>query len=78
DHWGSLMSVLLSGGGLKSGIFGASNSKGEVPVEMEYRPENILAMLYRHVGIDPSMSFPDFSGRPRYLLEERDLIHEII
>ncbi|MCA9024876.1 MAG: DUF1501 domain-containing protein [Planctomycetaceae bacterium] len=78
DHWGSLMSVLLSGGGLKPGIFGASNSKGEVPVEMEYRPENVLAMLYRHLGIDPSMSFPDFSGRPRYLLEERELIHEII
>ncbi len=78
DHWGPLMSVLLAGGGLKPGIFGASTSKGEVPVEMEYRPENVLAMLYRHLGIDPSMTFDDFSGRPRFVLEERELIHEII
>ena len=78
DHWGSVMSVMLSGGRLKPGIFGASNSKGEVPAEMPYRPENVLAMLYRHLGIDPAMTFDDFSGRPRYVLEERELIREVI
>ena len=44
----------------------------------EYRPENVLAMLYRHLGIDPVTTFNDVSGRPRYLLEERELIHELI
>lgn len=78
DHWGAVMSVMLAGGRLKSGIFGASNSKGEVPAEMPYRPENVLAMLYRHLGIDPAMTFDDFSGRPRYVLEERELIREVI
>jgi hypothetical protein len=78
DHWGSLMSVMLAGGGLKPGIVGSSNSKGEVPATNEYRPENILAMLYRHLGIDPVMTFNDVSGRPRYLLEERELVHELI
>ena len=78
DHWGSLMSVMLAGGGLKPGIVGSSNSKGEVPASNEYRPENILAMLYRHLGIDPIMTFNDVSGRPRYLLEERELVHELI
>jgi hypothetical protein len=78
DHWGALMSVLLAGGGLKPGIVGASNSKGEVPADTPYRPENILAMLYRHLGIDPAMTLNDLSGRPRYLLEEREIVRELV
>jgi hypothetical protein len=79
DHWGSVMSVLLAGGGLPTGqIVGSSNPKGEVPAENPYRPENVLAMLYRHLGIDPSMTFPDLSGRPRYVLEQRKLIAELV
>ena len=53
DHWGSVMSVVLAGGGLKTGVFGESNTKGEVPVSLPYRPENVLATVYRHLGIDP-------------------------
>ncbi|MCH2200940.1 MAG: DUF1501 domain-containing protein [Fuerstiella sp.] len=78
DHWASVMSVLLAGGGLKPGIVGASNSKGELPTEAPYRPENVLAMIYRHLGIDPQQTFVDFAGRPRHVLEERGLITELI
>ena len=79
DHWGRLMSVLLAGGGLKTGqIIGKSNAKGEVPEENPYRPENVLAMVYRHLGIDTGATFPDFSGRPRYVLEDRELIRELV
>jgi uncharacterized protein (DUF1501 family) len=78
DHWGSVMSVLLAGGGLRMGqVIGSSSPKGEVPQDQPYRPQNVLAMIYRHLGIDPQNSFPDFSGRPRYLLEERGLISEL-
>ncbi|MEZ6110396.1 MAG: DUF1501 domain-containing protein [Pirellulaceae bacterium] len=78
DHWGSLMSVLLAGGRLQRGVFGESNSKGEVPANMPYRPENVLATIYHHLGIDPSQTFTDLSGRPRYVLEEREVIREIM
>lgn len=79
DHWGRVMSVMMSGGGLKVGqVVGASDSSGGVPVEAPYRPENVLAMLYRHLGIDPSLTVPDNSGRPRYLLETRELIRELV
>jgi hypothetical protein len=77
DHWGAVMSVLLAGGGLQPGIVGASNSKGEVPAAAPYRPENVLAMIYRHLGFDPHLTFNDHAGRPRYLLEERRLIREL-
>ncbi|MDA1165403.1 MAG: DUF1501 domain-containing protein [Planctomycetota bacterium] len=79
DHWGQVMSVMLSGGGLKVGqVIGASDSHGGTPVESPYRPENVLAVLYRHLGIDSSLTFPDNAGRPRYLLERRELISELI
>ena len=78
DHWGSVMSVMLAGGGLQPGIIGSSNSKGEVPEDNPYRPEHVLAMAYRHLGIDPSLTFPDHSGRPRYLLEDHQLISELL
>ena len=78
DHWGSVMSVMLAGGGLQPGIIGASNSKGEVPADKPYRPEHVLAMAYRHLGINTSLTFADHSGRPRYLLEDRQLISELL
>jgi len=78
DHWGSVMSVMLAGGGLQPGIIGSSNSKGEVPEDNPYRPEHVLAMAYRHLGINPLLTFPDHSGRPRYLLEDRQLISELL
>ncbi len=77
DHWGAVMSVLLAGGGLQPGIVGASNSRGEVPAAAAYRPENVLAMIYRHLGIDPHLTFNDFAGRPRFVLEECGLITEL-
>lgn len=78
DHWGQVMSVVLAGGGLRTGqIIGASDSKGAVPVERPYRPENVLAVLYRHLGIDPALTFNDLAGRPRYVLERRELITEL-
>ena len=58
-------------------VVGASNRKGEVPAEAPYRPENVLAMVYRHLEIDAASTLPDFTGRPRYLLEDRTLISEL-
>lgn len=79
DHWGRVMSVLLAGGGLRTGqVVGASDNKGAVPKERPYRPENVLAMVYRHLGIDPAIKIEDPTGRPRYLLEERRLIRELL
>lgn len=79
DHWGSAMSVMMSGGGLRVGqVIGSSNARGEVPQDDPYRPENVLAMMYRHLGIDPSLTHDDLTGRPRYILERRELIRELI
>lgn len=79
DHWGSVMSVLLAGGGLKMGqVIGSSNRRGEIPASQPYHPNHVLATVYRHLGIDASQLFEDFSGRPRYVLELRDIIKELV
>ena len=79
DHWGSVMSVMMSGGGLRMGqVIGSSNPKGEVPHDTPYRPENVLATVYRHLGIDPAATHNDLAGRPRYVLEQREAIQELV
>jgi uncharacterized protein (DUF1501 family) len=78
DHWPDAQSVLLSGGGLKMGqVIGATNSKGEFPTQRPLTPRDVLATLYRHLGIDRQLAFQDFSGRPIPLLGEASPIAEL-
>src|SRR5262245_6078884 len=79
DHWPDAQSVLISGGGLKMGqVVGATNSKGEFPSVRPTSPKDVLATVYRHLGIDPKHSFLDHSGRPVPILGEGEPIAELI
>ena len=79
DHWGPVMSVLLSGGGLRVGqVIGSSTSKGEVPKDRPLSPYDVLATMYRHLGIDPRMTFLDHAGRPLRLLDDGEAISELL
>ncbi|MND02247.1 hypothetical protein D3C83_215550 [compost metagenome] len=70
---------MLAGGGLSGGlVVGATDPTGGVPTASPYRLECVLAHVYRHLGIDPELSFADYNGRPRYLLEVRDPIVELL
>jgi len=78
DHWGDAMSVLLAGGGLPGGqVVGATDAQGGRPTQHPYRLECVLAAMYRHLGIDPALTFNDHTGRPRHLLEIRDAITQL-
>jgi uncharacterized protein (DUF1501 family) len=69
DHWPQAFSALIAGGGLRMGqVVGETNSKSEFPVHDPVTPQDLMATVYRHLGIDPSITFPDFSGRPVPLL----------
>ncbi len=79
DHWGEVMSVLVACGGLRVGqVIGASTAKGEVPLERPIKPEDILATMYRHLGIDTSTAFTDHAGRPLPILYEGEVIRELV
>ncbi len=43
-----------------------------------YTPANVLANLYRHLGIDPAVTIPDFNNRPMHVLDDRELVRELL
>jgi uncharacterized protein (DUF1501 family) len=78
DHWPQAYSALVSGGGLRMGqVVGATNSKGEYPTERPCSPQDLLATIYRHLGVDFTRSFLDYSGRPTRILEVGAPIREL-
>jgi hypothetical protein len=42
-----------------------------------YTPSNVLASLYRHLGIDPAVTIPDHAGRPMHVLDDREVVREL-
>ena len=69
DHWPRAMSMLVAGGGMRTGqVVGSTNSKGEEPLERPLTPNDLWASVYKHLGINYELSFPDFSGRPMPIL----------
>jgi hypothetical protein len=79
DHWSPVMSAMVAGGGLKMGqAIGSSSARGEYPRDRRCTVPQVLATLYRAVGIDPSRTFPNGSGRPMYILDDREPIKELI
>jgi hypothetical protein len=79
DHWAPVMSALVAGGGMRMGqAIGSSTARGEQPHEGRCSAAQVLATLYRAMGIDPAMTFNDSSGRPRYILDEREPLAELL
>jgi Protein of unknown function (DUF1501) len=72
SHWPEAGFLWVAGGGLKTGqVIGATDARGERVVGHPIRMQNVLATLYRVLGIDPATTFPDYNGRPQYVLEDR-------
>jgi hypothetical protein len=79
DHWSPAMSALVVGGGMKMGqAVGATTEKGERPKTRPYSVSQVLSTLYQAVGIDPSQTFPNGSGRPMYVLDDRQPVTELL
>ncbi len=79
DHWNQTGITVMAGGGLQTGqVVGASDSRGEQVNGRAITPQMMTATLYRCLGIDPSITFPNSAGRPMYLLDERGPIQELL
>ncbi len=73
------MSMLVSGGGMRTGqIIGATNARGEYPVDRQLSPNDLWATVYRHLGIDYNESTLDLQGRPMPILPFGAPIEEIL
>lgn len=79
DHWAPVMSAMIAGGGLKMGqAIGASSARGEYPKDRPYKVPHVLSTMYQALGIDPSLTFPNGSGRPMYILDDRQTVSELV
>jgi uncharacterized protein (DUF1501 family) len=79
DHWPAAMSALVAGGGFKTGqAVGATTARGEQPKERPYTVSQVLATLYKAIGIDPATTFPNATGRPVYVLDDREPVRELL
>jgi hypothetical protein len=79
DHWPQVMSALIAGGGLRMGqVVGSSSARGERPQDRPCTVSQVLATIYRTVGIDPAQTFLDNTGRPRHILDDRAPLRELL
>ena len=78
DHWPNSMSILVSGGGMRTGqVIGATNALGEEPVQRPLSPNDLWASVYQHLGIDTEIAFPNFNSRPMPILPFGSPISEL-
>ncbi|MBM4002161.1 MAG: DUF1501 domain-containing protein [Planctomycetes bacterium] len=65
DHYPNVFSAALLGGRVKGGrVVGASDSNGAFPKDNPKSPQDVLATIYQHLGIDRHKSYLNSSGRP--------------
>lgn len=79
DHWPEAGAAVLAGGGFRVGqAIGETDAQAGRARGRPYTPSNVLATLYRHLGIDPAATIPDFNRRPMHLLDEREVVRELL
>lgn len=80
DHWPRAFSNIWAGGGIEHGKFvGATDRKGEDPIERMCASGEFLATIYHHLGIDSSTTLiRDFNGRPTPIVDHGKPIPELI
>ena len=65
DHWGSVFSVALAGGGVRGGqVYGASDVLGAQPDSGRVLPEDLTATILHCLGYAPQAEIRDGLGRP--------------
>ena len=79
DHWPAAACALVYGGGFRMGqVIGATNGRGQYPVQRPLKPQDLLATIYQHMGIDTRHEFLSFAGRPFPILPYGEPIRELV
>ena len=80
DHWPQANSMIWAGGGIATGqVIGATDRRGEEVVERRVGPQDFLATIYQHLGIDyHRVTIPDRAGRPTPIVTSGQAIAELV
>jgi hypothetical protein len=74
DHWPRVSCALLAGGGIRAGqAIGATNRLGEYAKERPVQFGEVFATLYKNLGLDPTTTILDPTGRPQHLIRQEPI-----
>ncbi len=79
DHWPQCWTIYFAGGGVQGGrVVGRSDPIGGVPAERPIDPSEVVATIYRSLGLDLETQLPGPQGRPFPLVDSgKHEIHEL-
>ncbi|MFO1020300.1 MAG: DUF1501 domain-containing protein [Planctomycetales bacterium] len=79
DHWPNANSMMFFGGNIFPGqVIGGTDRRGEEVIERRFGPQDFLATIYHHLGIDAqNIALQNFAGRPIPLLNGGQPIPEL-
>jgi hypothetical protein len=71
DHWAPVSCCLMAGGGMRTGqVIGATNRLGEIAAQRPVYSGEVIATVYRNLGINPDVvNILDPTGRPQHLID---------
>jgi uncharacterized protein (DUF1501 family) len=78
DHYPNVFSAAIAGGQVQGGrVVGSSDSHAAFPRDNPKTPQDVLATIYDHLGIDTTASYLTPSGRPHPVLPFGEPIREL-
>lgn len=79
DHYPRAMFCLLAGGGIRGGqVVGASDAKGEGPLNRAIAPDDVATTFYGLLGIDARKEYLTPSGRPVMIVRNGEILRDLI
>ena len=70
DHWPQCFTTVFAGGGVQGGrVVGASDPIGGVPADRPVEPADIVATIFKSMGLDIRDHLPGPAGRPFPLVD---------
>ena len=78
DHWSTLFSTTISGGGIPGGkCLGRSDKEAAYAVDRTVSPEDLAATIYHAMGIDHEMRLMNSENRPASIVENGSPVMEL-
>jgi hypothetical protein len=79
EHWADAGCAVFFGGGLKMGqVVGETDGRGERAKSGSMSFQNVIATIYSVLGVDPSGTLADFTGRPQFILDDPKPVKELL
>jgi uncharacterized protein (DUF1501 family) len=78
DHYPNVFSAAMLGGRVQGGrVVGSSDANGAFPRENPKTPQDVLATIYQHLGVDTRQQYLNAAGRPISVLPSGQPIAEL-